>query len=258
MAHNIRGLAPAAVNLLTRLANGSPPRSDDIRIAGEIEQLLAADLVQLTGENGVQLTDAGKAYLRRRTARRSGGDIDPFLAQHMQAVTAVAQRAEGRVTVKLNEAESPLGWLARRKGRDGAPMISPEQLLAGERLRAEFTRGHLTPRITSNWSAASAPADRGSFRPGNLSDTVIAARQRVHHALEAVGPEFSGLLLDVCCFLKGIEDVERERQWPARSGKIVLQLGLDRLARHYGLSSEARGRSRRALRSWAATEDVPS
>ncbi|MGA8291532.1 MAG: DUF6456 domain-containing protein, partial [Rhodoplanes sp.] len=75
---------------------------------------------------------------------------------------------------------------------------------------------------------------------------------RLRHALDAVGPEFAGLLVDVCCFLKGIEDVERERGWPPRSAKVVLQLGLDRLVRHYGLASEIRGRSRSAVRTWLA------
>ena len=64
------------------------------------------------------------------------------------------------------------------------------------------------------------------------------------------GPEFAGVLLDVCCFLKGLEDVERERRWPLRSAKVVLQLGLDRLARHYGFASEARGRARAPIRTW--------
>ena len=36
----------------------------------------------------------------------------------------------------MDEAESPLAWLARRKGRDGRALIEPVQLLAGERLRA--------------------------------------------------------------------------------------------------------------------------
>jgi hypothetical protein len=36
-------------------------------------------------------------------------------------------------------------------------------------------------------------------------------------------------LIDVRYFMK---DIERDRAWPARSGKVVLQLALDRLARH--------------------------
>lgn len=186
------------------------------------------------------------------TARRpaSEADIDPFRAQHLSVARRTVATDDGPAHVALNEAESPLAWLARRKGRDGQPLIQPAQFLAGERLRADFTRAQMTPRITSSWDPAVAQGRGGQGGQGTFTDVVIAARDRVRRALDTVGPEFAGLLLDVCCFLKGLEDVERERRWPARSAKIVLQLGLDRLARHYGLAGEAQGRARASIRAW--------
>jgi hypothetical protein len=48
-----------------------------------------------------------------------------------------------------------------------------------------------------------------------------------------MGPELSGVALDVCCFEKGLETVERERQWPTRSAKLMLKTALLQLHRHY-------------------------
>jgi Domain of unknown function (DUF6456) len=180
-------------------------------------------------------------------------DIDPRRAQHLVLAQRCIDGPAGPAAVIVDEAESPLGWLARRKGRDGRALIAPVQLQAGERLRADFTRAQLMPRITAIWSAPVSDGRRGEGFAG-FSDAVVDARQRVRRALDAVGPEFSGLLMDVCCFLKALPDVERERGWPARSGKVVLQLGLDRLARHYGLAALARGRSRGRVRTWLAED----
>lgn len=187
--------------------------------------------------------------------------INPFRARHLALARCDIATADGSVTVTVDEAESTLAWLARRKGRDGAALIDAVQLEAGERLRADFTFAQLMPRTTMNWNAAAAS---GRFRfcrdADTLTDAVVGARQRVRHALEAVGPEFAGVLVDVCCFLKGLERVERERRWPSRSAKVVLQLGLDCLARHYGYRREIRGVARAPRRTWSADElpDVDS
>ncbi|QFR31688.1 DUF6456 domain-containing protein [Ancylobacter sp. TS-1] len=178
--------------------------------------------------------------VERRTARRR--------------TECVEVEIEGvRSLVAVDMEESPLGWLARRRDREGRALVTATQFVAGERLRADFTRAGLTPRLTSDWSGVARSGRRG---PAGLSlpEAALAARQRLSRALDAAGPEFAGLLLDVCCFLKGLEQLERERGWPARAAKVVLSLALDRLARHYGLAEAARGPARGRLRAWKAPE----
>ncbi len=180
-------------------------------------------------------------------------DINRFRARHLALTAQNVSTERGIATVAIDEAESPLVWLARRRGRDGRPLIAPHQLQAGERLRRDFTRAQLMPNTTSRWDS---PTMRGQTGASDVSaaDVTVIARQDVHRALDAVGPDFAGLLLDVCCFLKRLEDVERERVWPARSAKIVLQLALTQLARHYGYGGEATGAARARLRIWLADD----
>lgn len=196
----------------------------------------------------------------KRAGDATAGAPDSFRRQHGGIARRKRAAGEPAGAAYANDAESPLAWLARRKGPDGRPFISLLQLAAGERLRADFTRAGLTPRVTANWIAPIAQGRRGGSGDGAaaFTDLVMAAKERMARTLDAVGPEFAGLLLDVCCFLKGLETVERERRWPPRTARIVLTLALDRLARHYGIELEARGRSRARTRSWQADGARPT
>ena len=210
----------------------------------------------VSGADGkIRITELGKAALRRHLAGADG-----FAAQHQNRVTmGIADEAlGGRATVTVNADESPLARLVRARGRDGAPLLSPEEFAAGERLRADFTRGQLMPRITANWSlAGGGRSRRGGGGTAEMSDAIVAARQRVDRALVAVGPDFAGLLLDACCSLKGLETIERERAWPVRSAKLVLRLALASLARHYGLGHAAEGPKRGAMVHWGSADYRP-
>jgi Domain of unknown function (DUF6456) len=179
-------------------------------------------------------------------------EIGGFRGRHLAVGQRQIATEFGRANVTVDEAESPLAWLARRRGRCGRALIEAHQLQSGERLRIDFTQANLMQRTTTNW-ASPLTGDHG-VRAAHFTDTMLAARRRVHQALDAAGPEFAGLLLDVCCFLKGLEDIERERAWPPRTAKVVLQLGLERLARHYGYTNETRGRARSPLRTWLAED----
>ena len=143
--------------------------------------------------------------------------------------------------------------------KGGEPWLKPHAIEAAERLRRDFEVGRLQPRVTANWSA-SVSSGRRSDGAGlaDLTDMALAARLRFDRAMRAVGPELSGVLVDVCCFLKGLETVERERRWPARSAKLVLRIALEGLARHYGLTATATGRPASGkLRHWGTDDYRP-
>ena len=134
----------------------------------------------------------------------------------------------------INTSATPLAALSRLKDRTGAAWLSPDAVLAGERLARDFHYGALQPRVTQSYDLRIGERMRpGPGAASDLKDSTIAARRRVACAVEAMGPELSGVALDICCFEKGLETVERERQWPPRSAKLMLRAALLQLHRHY-------------------------
>src|SRR5215217_3092048 len=257
---NNSSIRKSAERLLARLVSkgssreqGFAPAHSNAAQFADAEILIANDLAIRRIDGNLEITQAGRSHVARLQIARSDTEIDPFLGQHLDLAGRQVRTASGRAHVNIDTAESPLAWLARRKGRDGRALIEPAQLQAGERLRADFTRAQLMPRVTANWTSPVAQ-DRCGGGIAAFTDAVMTARQQVRQALDAVGPEFTGLLLDICCFLKRLEDVERERRWPPRSAKVVLQLGLDRLARHYGFGREACGPAAASVRTWLAPD----
>ena len=64
----------------------------------------------------------------------------------------------------------------------------------------------------------------------------IAAKDRVMDALDAVGSGMDQLVVAVCIREESLAAVERRFGWAQRSGKTVLKLALQQLARHYRLN----------------------
>jgi hypothetical protein len=149
------------------------------------------------------------------------------------------ETSPGRSTfVDFNCAESPLSWLRTRKDALGHPLISAEQYAAGLRLYADFTAAHFMPRVTTDWRSRVEEGARRSPPRSDLlhqSEKALAARERYYAALEQVGAELSPILVHICCHAAGIEAAEQILGMPRRSGKVVLQLALTRLARCYGI-----------------------
>jgi hypothetical protein len=225
-------LSAAAVALAARRGwLALEPGSDRYRIA-------AAGIVALRRAKSAPFAGAATVRSRPKPIRKAGPPRPERLGQ-----------------------EGPMAWLRRRRDRDGQRLITEPQFDAGERLAADFRRAQLTPRVTADWSAPSASRRMRRAAPGTgaeLSDKVAAARTRVQRALTAVGPELAGILIDVCCLEIGLEAAERAQRWPQRAGKVVLQMALPSLARHYGLLPPAQPPGAQRLRHWGSDDYRPT
>jgi hypothetical protein len=225
--------------LLRRGGAGQPARRETIARASR------AGLV-LIREGRIFATREARNWLRRHMAARE----EAFLDQHRVIEIAEATVAGERTHVRLNAAESPLALLSRLKDKSGNAWFPLDAMLAGERLARDFHFAALQPKLTQSYE----PRPGASGRPGTgagteLKDNVVAARTRVARAVDAMGPDLSGVVLDVCCFEKGLEAVERERQWPARSAKLMLKTALMQLHRHYNPPSP---QTTRRSHAWGA------
>ena len=129
-----------------------------------------------------------------------------------------------RRSVTVNLAESPLGWLHAHGHLD-------DRLFdAGERLRADYERAQLASGVTMRWEPVRIRGTAGKLAP---TERQIAARQRFDGAILAAGKGLEDILWRVVCGCEALPAAEKALEWPARSGKLVLRIALDRVADVY-------------------------
>ena len=205
--------------------------------------------ISIIDNDRLVLTDSGLAFLK--------GVLNPdtlLASAQNEVITLDTILNNQREQIRLNTNESPLLRLFTRKTKSGSTYISMEEFQAGERLRKDFERGQLQPKISASLQGSVGSSGRSGFQDVNdITDFAMDARKRVNKAIDKLGPELSGVTLDICCFLKGLESVEQERSWPPRSAKLMLKTALALLARHYGISGHENNRTRKT-HSWGSVD----
>lgn len=142
---------------------------------------------------------------------------------------------DGRIAARrANLGESPIAWLARRRDAQGAPFLSPAQVAAGERLRREAEIALASPSVTMRWDALPR-AGGGTAARVEPGDRALSAAARVVAALDACGPRGRGVVEHVCIHGSSLQLAETGLGLRRRQGKVLLRLGLEALARHYGM-----------------------
>lgn len=234
----------AVLRFVRALLGGEAVREANEFVVGDTRVALsAADVRQLVAHGAIDGNDrccranAGTAsWLKRQML-----EADAFAAQHRVETPT----RDGAI---LNLAESPLARLAAA-GPDGEAFLRPHQVEAGERLRRLVERAQLHPRVTMSYSAAHT-ASSGPGQAVELGDLSADARRKLAELYRQLPRDCADVLLDVCGFGKGLQQVETDRNWPRRSAKLVLRIGLDRLAELYGLTETATGAEVSRRRAW--------
>jgi hypothetical protein len=131
-------------------------------------------------------------------------------------------------TVTVNLAESPLAWLHARGH------LTDRLFDAGEALRGDYERSALAPSVTMRWDPVrvKSTGERGL----SPSERQIAARQRFDGAIRAAGRGLEDILWRVVCAGEPLPEAEKHLGWPARSGKLVLRIALERVAEFYRIT----------------------
>jgi Domain of unknown function (DUF6456) len=161
----------------------------------------------------------------------------------------------------FDDRESPWLMVFKHDPGAGGSAVDKDLVRAGERLRRDYEKAHLAARMTAHYAPRGGDTARHFSLSDNhvatLTDDVFAAREMLHRALDAVGPELSGLLLQICCHAAGLEQAERILALPRRTGKAILVLGLTRLARHYGYKPALRHAGPSRIGHWATADYRP-
>jgi len=147
---------------------------------------------------------------------------------HERAIELDRADRQPRRSVTINAAESHLGWLLAHGH------VSQRQYDAGERLRSDWERAQLAPRVTMAWDSAPVARGRGGSAIGpDLAGAQIDAKRRFEEAVASAGPGLADILWRVVCAGEGMRQAETALRWPARAGKLVLTFALDRVADYY-------------------------
>ena len=140
---------------------------------------------------------------------------------------AKASKAPRR-SVTVNQVESPLGWLHRHGHLDR------RQFEAGEQLRMDWELANLSPCVTMRWDPAPGLARNQARAPATgRTEMQASAKERFDSAVAAAGPGMSDIWWRVVCAGEGMREAETALGWPARAGKLVLKMALDRVASFY-------------------------
>jgi hypothetical protein len=122
---------------------------------------------------------------------------------------------------------SPIETLRRLRDKSGDHFISQKMLEAGRRFREDFE----ICKVSSKTEASKSNKNDGAHHKAPFLG--YDSRERLNGAIDFLGPMLSDVAIRCFCHMQGMEKLEKELGWSARSGKIVVRVVLMQLESYY-------------------------
>ena len=132
----------------------------------------------------------------------------------------------------------------------GDAFLADHHLEAASWLTTLLERASLRQRVTMSYDPGRVGQGKGSAAGREITDSVADARKRLARVAGGLPKDCWGVLVDVCLYDKGLQQIETERRWPRRSAKLVFRIGLEQVATLLGVEQEAIGPDRAKQRAW--------
>lgn len=205
--------------------------------AKRVQELASQGIVALSNSK-CEPTPLARNWLKRKLLE--GQDLAD---QHREIVV----KANG---TRKNLAQGTLGTLVI--GQKGAqPFMQRHHVEAANRIEKLVEQAQMRQRTTMSYDPTRVGGKSGSGSAGpELGGRAIDARNTLNACLGKLAPDCAGVVLDVCGLQKGLQLVEQERKWPRRSAKMILRVGLDQVAIHFGITPSVIGSQSNRPQQW--------
>lgn len=186
-------------------------------------------------EGRLQTTEESAHWMRRQKLWLA----EPDQAQHMPLKKGIGTT---ELPIVGNGQLNRLCKSAQKRGG----LLSHDHIMTANRLERLIERAMLTPQITRDYSQLNITQGRSkSSGQNDISDMAADARKELAQLYDQLPPDCMNLLVDVCGFSKGLQEIEASRNWPRRSAKLVAKIGLDQLGAIWGIGELSLPKHRR-------------
>lgn len=202
-----------------------------------VNELVSNGIVSLANSK-CKATPLARNWVKRKMLGDQG-----FADQHRE----IFVQSDG---TRKNLAKGPLGTLS--VGKKGAPpFMQRHHVEAAKKIEKLVELAQMRQRTTMSYDPTRVGATSGSdFAGPELGERAIDARNTLNVCLGKLPADCAGVVLDVCGLQKGLQLVEQERKWPRRSAKMILRVGLDQVAAHFGLTATVSGSQSNKPQQW--------